>query len=101
MKPVLQIHHRCEQVRLRSDRMGHKVSIDEDVVGRSEGGVGGEEHVRRGIGDVSGHFVLGFVVVFLVAGSGLLDALIALGDSALHLRGRVALADHSREDPGL
>lgn len=66
--------------------MGDKVGIDEDVVGRSEGGVGGEEHVRGGIGDVSGHFVLGLVVFLLVAGGGLLDALIALGDCALHLR---------------
>ena len=69
---------------LRPDGVRDKVGIDENVVGRAESSVGGEEHVRGRDGDVTGQLVLLGRLLLLVIG---FQALIAGFDGALHLFG--------------
>lgn len=42
---VLQIHHSRQHIQFRTDCVRNKVGIHEHGVGRTQGGVSGEEHV--------------------------------------------------------
>lgn len=68
---------------LCANSVGDEIGIDEDVVGRTESGVGRKEHVRRGLRSLCCEFV--FRLLFFGAGRGVLHALIALFDGAFHL----------------
>lgn len=72
------VHEGGEQVEFVLDRVREEVCVDEDLVGRGEGGVVGEEHGGRGLGDLADHrggggdgFADGFAfVLVLFAGGG-------------------------------
>jgi len=67
--------------------MREEVRVQQDLVWRAQGLVGGEEHGGRRLGDVHGG---GILVFFLVergcgGGAGFLEARVALADDALDL----------------
>lgn len=82
---VLQIHHSRQHIQLRADRVRNKVSIHEHGVGRTESGIGSEEHVRWCDGDVPGEFFALRLLLFFLGVQGLLDAVVALADGPFDL----------------